>query len=69
MDDITMPAFPSGDNFCHEGMSYRQWLAGLFVQGIMIHGIPFECRSEIDVARVAIKHADALIKLQGDNNG
>jgi hypothetical protein len=55
------PAFPGA---CADGMSYRMWLVGLTLQGLMTQPQDSE-RSFEETAAVAVRQADAAIAAQG----
>lgn len=53
-------AFPSydGGDVYFDGMTYRQWLVGMALQGLLA-GVPDKRPS--DIARWAREHADAVL--------
>jgi hypothetical protein len=55
------PAFPGA---CADGMSYRMWLVGLALPGLMAQPQDSE-RSFEETAAMAVRQADAAIAAQG----
>lgn len=56
-DEPVFP-FPSGSLHIveHDGMTYRQWLVGMALQGLLAHG-----RHPNDAGRYAVESADGAI--------
>jgi hypothetical protein len=55
------PAFPGA---CTDGMSYRMWLVGLALQGLMTQPADSE-RSFEETANLALHQANVAIAVQG----
>lgn len=52
---------PSGQPEVNWGMSYRQWLVGLAMQGLLTDPAKYES-SEASVAEYAVRQADAILE-------
>lgn len=68
------PAFPSpdaaqwdiGNRGFYPGMSYRQWLAGMAMQGLLANPEAFEWTATRTI-EIAMHHADAMIAAEKES--
>lgn len=54
------PVHPLLNDAITNGMTYREWLAGVLMQGLI--SVPNSTMDSIDTAQVAIVFADSLIE-------
>lgn len=60
--------YPHGPDHCNEGMSLRDWLAGLAMQGMMDYITAREARETPEsTARAAYRMADAMLKARKES--
>ena len=55
------PAFPVPQPCCREGMSLRQWYAGMAMQGMLIQDTYIHEVTK-NIAKLAWKQADAMLE-------
>ena len=58
MSNANDPAFPVDYAYEHPGLTKREWLAGLAMQGLLCNSVT---NPVLEVASHAIRHADELI--------
>lgn len=59
------PAFPTTDNRYEDGMSLRDWFAGLAMQGLLAADADLE-RTASSIAAMAYEQADMMLEARGD---
>lgn len=67
-DNSTFPTVQTQDNQSNNGLTKREYFAGLAMQGLLANNHPFfwgnsegEC-AEYEIAKEAVRHADELLK-------